>query len=58
MASNLFKEKAEKKAISNISNRLENSRINLTAKQSEEDPATVSYNTKVFNREVVALRNE
>ena len=24
----------------------------------EDEPATVSYNTKVFNREITALRNE
>ena len=59
-ANQLFRERAEKKAISsvNLSNRLENSRVNLAAKSNEDEPATVSYNTKVFNKEVVALRNE
>ena len=33
------------------------SQINL-ARSAEEKPSTVSYNTKVFNREIVALRNE
>ena len=59
-ANQIFREKAEKKAISsvNITSRKENSRVNLAAKSDESEPATVSYNTKVFNKEVVALRNE
>ena len=50
----------EKKAVSSvqITSRLENSRVNLAAKSDENDPATVSYNTKVFNKEVISLRNE
>ena len=30
----------------------------LLKKSLEEEPATVSYNTKVFNKEIMALREE
>ena len=33
------------------------SQINLS-RSLEEDPTTVSYNTRVFNKEIMALRNE
>ena len=59
-ANKLFRDMNEKKTLSSvqITSRLENSRVNLAAKSDENDPATVSYNTKVFNKEVISLRNE